>query len=292
MVRQGAPASDLRTEVRVVDDERRRLERLVDSTGDGILEGGPGGAILSANAAACRMFGRSEEDLRAIGRDGIVDPQDPRVRRAVHSRERTGAFKGEMRFVRAHGTTFTGDVSSSIYTDHQGNERTRLIVRDVSAREEAAEALLASEERYRSVVAASREGLIPQARDGRILAWNDAAVRIVGVPAEAVIGRSATRHDWQTIREDGSDWPASEHPSMQTLADGEAQDDVLTGLRRDGSEHVLHTEFSVDLDPLGAPAALTGHYRDVTELRRAEETIRRLGAELRPERPDGEGEGV
>ena len=49
-----------------------------DSSVDGILLTSPDGTIHSANVAACRMYQRTEEEIKAIGRNGMVDINDPR----------------------------------------------------------------------------------------------------------------------------------------------------------------------------------------------------------------------
>jgi len=41
------------------------------------------GAILYANPAACRLFGYTLDEFRALGRSAVVDLSDPRIRAAL-----------------------------------------------------------------------------------------------------------------------------------------------------------------------------------------------------------------
>jgi diguanylate cyclase (GGDEF)-like protein/PAS domain S-box-containing protein len=121
-----------------------RYRSLVAQSGDAILLTTPDGDILAANPAATRIFGWTEEELCALGRAGVVDPADPHLAAAVATRERTGQFKGELRFRRADGTTFPGDVSSAVFTDREGHRRTSMIIRDISTYKQIVEALQAA----------------------------------------------------------------------------------------------------------------------------------------------------
>ena len=51
------------------------------------------GAILYANPAACRLFGYTLDEFRALGRSAVVDLSDPRIRERWHSVWRLAAFR-------------------------------------------------------------------------------------------------------------------------------------------------------------------------------------------------------
>lgn len=99
---------------------------------DAVFLTAPDGRILAANPAACRMLGRSEEEICRIGRSGVLDVSDPRLPLALAERERTGQLRVELTFIRADGTRFPGDISSAVFRDSDGNSRTAMIVRDMS----------------------------------------------------------------------------------------------------------------------------------------------------------------
>jgi PAS domain S-box-containing protein len=120
-------------------EERNRL--LFENSMDGILLTMPDGSILSANPAACRMFGRTEEEICRLGRGSVVDMTDPRVLAAIEERRRTGRFNTEMPLLRADGTRFPGEVSSIVFKGHDGRLRTSMIARDISERKKREEEL-------------------------------------------------------------------------------------------------------------------------------------------------------
>ena len=118
-------------------EERYRL--VVENSRDAILLTDPAGRVLTANPAACRMFGRSEEELRQSRRGDIADLSDPRIPLAVEQREQTGMFNGEMTLLRKDGSRFPAEVSTAVFKDIHGNTRSSMIIRDVSDRKLAEE---------------------------------------------------------------------------------------------------------------------------------------------------------
>ncbi len=113
-------------------EERYRL--IVNNSGDAILLFTPDGHILSANPAACRMFGRTEAEICQLGRGGLADLTDPRLPAAIEERERTGRFRGELNLLRADGHSFSAEVTSEMFRDRTGSPKVSMIIRDITDR--------------------------------------------------------------------------------------------------------------------------------------------------------------
>jgi PAS domain S-box-containing protein len=116
-------------------EDRYRL--LFETSIDASLLTTPDGSVLAANPAACRMFGWKEEEIKKVGRREMADQSDPRLSAALEERARKGYFRGELNFFRKDGSRFAGELSSAVFRDHQGNERTSMIIRDITERKHA-----------------------------------------------------------------------------------------------------------------------------------------------------------
>ncbi len=125
----------------VLNDSEERYRLLFDASYDAILLTSPDGRILSANPAACRLFGRSEEEIKTVGRNGVLDCTDPRLAAALEERSRTGKFTGELTYVRKDGLKFPGEISTAVFRDRKHEARTSMIVRDITERRQTEEAL-------------------------------------------------------------------------------------------------------------------------------------------------------
>lgn len=112
----------------------RRYQTLFLEAPDAIFATAPGGQIIAANPASCAMFGWTEPELQAMGRSPLLDPSDPRLEDALKQRDRTGQFRGELRFVRKNGETFEGELFSSEFSDQGGPSRSTVIVRETTER--------------------------------------------------------------------------------------------------------------------------------------------------------------
>jgi PAS domain S-box-containing protein len=182
---------------------------------DAILLATPEGNLLAANPEACRMFGRSQEELCALGRPAILDPEDPKLHALLAERERTGAFRGELSFKRKDGSRFPGEISSAFYVDRWGRKLASVTIRDVSERKRADELIRAATAavasatgteffstlvRHLAGLLGAAHAFITECTDEtrtrvRMLAfWSDGAFTdtleyaLAGTPCEAVVG--------------------------------------------------------------------------------------------------------
>lgn len=92
------------------------------------------------------------------------------------------------------------------------------------------EALRKREAHYRLVVETMLQGVVHRDAEGKIIAMNPAAERILGRSREEYIGSDAVREQHRTIRENGECFPGLEHPSMVALRTGQKQENVIMGV--------------------------------------------------------------
>jgi len=111
------------------------LRSIFEHSIDGILFSAPDGRILAANPAAAGILRMSTADICARGRSRLADSMDSRWVHAVRERAERGAFFGQVRMIRGDGSTFTVELTSSIFLNEAGEERACVIFRDASERD-------------------------------------------------------------------------------------------------------------------------------------------------------------
>ncbi len=132
-----AALEELRTAYDDLRGKEERYRSLVDHCLDGVLLTNPSGEILEANPAFCRIVGRTAEEICSLGREGVVDPEDPRLARLLEDRRQSGTMRGELTMVRGDGRKVPVEISSAMFTDRHGELRTSLSVRDLTDRKRA-----------------------------------------------------------------------------------------------------------------------------------------------------------
>jgi PAS domain S-box-containing protein len=143
---------------------------------------------------------------------------------------------------------------------------------DITERKRAEEALRESEARSRSIVETALDAVIAIDKEGRIIGWNPQAEATFGYSTQEAMGcglsetiipvqfRQAHAAGIQRVFQNG------ENPTMKRRLE-------FSALHRDG--HEFPVEFAIALTHVGGQPVLSAFVRDITERKRAEETLRR-----------------
>ena len=237
------------------------------------------GIVTLANQAAAALAGvASPEDLVGKPIESFVHPEyrdmvRERIALMTGRGEPVAVGMAEEKFVRPDGRVIDAEVIATSFLDN-GEPAVQVVFRDVTRRRELVEALRQSEEKYRTLVEHSQNGVfIIQARE--ILYVNAAFARILGGKPEDFIG-----HDFRGF-----------------IAPEDRDRVIGMGQRRQRGESVPETyecqllnvdgttRVTVLLDAglilyRGAPASM-GTIRDITEEKRADVALRESGEMIR-----------
>lgn len=133
--------SERKEAAKLIRESEAKYSSFFESSMDGLLFSTPDGRILSANPAACEIFKMTQDEICAAGRKRLFDLTDPRLKSLLEQLQTEGKAKGELTMLRKDGSKFESELSSAVFIDSFGRERTSLIVRDISVRKQQEEKL-------------------------------------------------------------------------------------------------------------------------------------------------------
>ncbi len=125
-----------------IRESEAKYRSFFENSMDGILLTSPTGQIISANPAACEIFQMTQEEICTADRNVLLDTEDPRFPILLGHRKLNRRIKGELTFIRKDGSRFPGEVSSAMFTDGFGEERTAMIIRDITSQKKVKEKLI------------------------------------------------------------------------------------------------------------------------------------------------------
>jgi PAS domain S-box-containing protein len=252
---------------KTIEESEAKYHSLIDNSQEAILLTRPDGEVLAANPAACKMFGRTEEEICRMGRESVIDKSDPRLKKALEIRRSTGEFFGELTFIRADGTKFPGDISSKIFLDKDRKEKTSMIIRDITQRKQMEQAIRESEERFSKAFISSPEMMvIVNIAEDRYVEVNDSFVDCLGYSREELIGHQADEFNLWVYPEEKArmNWLMQE--------EGKVNDEEFRFRTKNGD--VRTWLCSADTLDIGGVRCMLGTSTDITERKRAQEALR------------------
>lgn len=170
-----------------IKDYSNEYRIFADKSPDGIVVR-KGTRILYANSAAVKRTGFSLEELKQMDLYSAVDPEDAAAARELMAKWDEGhvvpAFI-ELGIKGAGGDTFTCEVASSLISYH-GEPAVQHTFRDVSYRKRMEQEL----KMQANLLANINECIIVTDADYQILFWNQGAEKLLGFPAEKVLGHN------------------------------------------------------------------------------------------------------
>jgi PAS domain S-box-containing protein len=260
--------------------ERHRIEKhyrgIVEQAADIIYTRDMDGYITSVNDAGARFFGGTALEIKGKHLSEFID-EETAARDIAHTRIQAAnqPIRSIYRISDARGVSRCLEGITTVERDRQGVAiGVRGVVRDITERTNAEEALIESEERYRRLVELSPDAIVVH-REGKFTYVNPAAVKLWGAAnAAELIGKSildVVHPAYQDHVRERVDY-IQKFQRATSLAEQKC-------LRLDGSE--------IDVEVTGLPfssegkSAVLAVVRDITEKKQAREALRKAEKRLR-----------
>lgn len=252
------------TQRKKVEESLRIAQFSIDHANIGIYRISPDAQILDVNDKAAQMLGYTKEELTTMS---ILDI-DPNVTMENMEDIRQPVFaKGVDKFETTHQTKDGRVIPVEIFSnllEYDGQQYSISFVQDITERKEMEQVLLESKERYRTLHEASFGGIFIHDQ-GIVLDCNQGLSEITGYTFDELIGMDALNTliapDWrETV--------------LQNIKSGFSEPYEVEGVRNDGSTYPLYVQGR-DLPHEGRIIRAV-EYRDITELKQAEEELRKL----------------
>ena len=250
------------TERKLIEHAQRtsdeRYLALFEYAPDGILIADHESRYVDANPAMCRMLGYSRHELIGLHATDIVDPSEvahiaPALARIIETEE----YHREWRFRRKDGSTFAAEVIATAIP----NGNLVAMVRDVTDRHDADEALQRTEWRMRFALHNAQVGIWDMDYVTGVLQWSDVLEQQYGLQPGTFGGTfDAFVHCLHP------DDRASVIETVQAATATGSDFTVLhRALRPDGTVRWLSGAGRTFLDERGLPVRAVGISQDVTE---------------------------
>jgi PAS domain S-box-containing protein len=236
------------------------------------IESDRAGCFLRVNRALCEILGHTSDDLVGVAFQSIVDPSDDDdsdsryVPWMLAGEVRN--FEVEKRLRRAGGETMVAQVSVSLVSDAAARPLYLIVqVQDVTARRSAEAALVETSQRVQAIIDNTAAVIYVKDMEGRYTLVNRTFEALFDVTRERATGRtddelfppgvaaSMRANDRRVIRE---------HIPLEV-------EEVIDQV--DGPHTYLSAKFPL-LDSSGKPYAVCAIATDITQRKRAEETLR------------------
>ena len=253
-------------------EEKYRL--IFESSLSGILIAKPDGSIISANPAAGRILGMTEEDVVRAGILGIADESDARLGPSLQERDKKGRFLGELNFRKKGGKILPVEISSVLFRDQKGQIFSATAFQDISWRKRLEKVLMQSEQRFREMADAMPQLVWTTTREGSVDYLSHRKEEFFGFVRDYA-------GFW--------DWGPAIHPEDREATAGAWKHAVESGgvfqieHRLKKSDGVYRWNLSRGLpviDPEGAVSKWIGTTTDIHDLKEAERNLNARSREL------------
>lgn len=277
---------------RQAKESEARLRSVIDGTVDGIITFDHDGRIVDVNAAAARMFGATEAQLRGASVNELLPPTDTAREGAGVALAWAAGPVREVTGLRRDGLLFPLELAvSDVQLD--GRPHRVAMLRDISERratelamEESQRQLRRADALRRTIYDSAPFAIVALDLRGVIQAMNPAAEMLLGYSADELVGRAtpALYHDPQEIAlrasqlsaELGEPVPAGVEVFIARARRGRPDEREWTCIRKDGRRTPVILVMTALSNEAGEPAGYLGISYDVTERKRAEEHIRHM----------------
>jgi two-component system cell cycle sensor histidine kinase/response regulator CckA len=229
---------------REVRESETRYRHILEQASDGIVVATPQGRIVLANERASEMLGYTREELLQLPVAQLYDPTDlDTTPLAWADLASTPIVLRESRLKRKDGTTFQAELSVRMTADGLA----QAIVRDVTERKLAEEAMRAERDLLDGILATSVAGILVVNPEGRVMFLNSRAEAVMGIRREELLEHPGLPPGWRFLTLDGEALPDADRPALRVVRTGEPVQDARLVLTRPDGEYIF---LSINAAPL------------------------------------------
>ncbi|MCH8948540.1 MAG: PAS domain S-box protein [Acidobacteria bacterium] len=227
--------------------------------------------ILDVNAKACTMLSYSREELLSLPMSAIHPNQMSKFRTfAQRVFEQGHGQTDELTCLAKTGQCIPAEISASVVDEFADRPVILALVRDITERKRAGEALRASEASPAGAQRMSHVGSWDWDVEKNQAFCSDEYYRILGVP----LGQSDWSFDKFLNCVHPEDRQRVKKAHGDALAGGKPYNTEYRIIRPDGSERIVSAQGEVSVDEAGQPTRMVGTVHDITERKQAEEALR------------------
>jgi diguanylate cyclase (GGDEF)-like protein/PAS domain S-box-containing protein len=175
-----------------LQESEDRYRSLFEQANDAVFIFTLGRNVVNVNRQGVALLGYSLEELRGVDGIKFVDIlQHKKVKEVVRILLRGGQVPPfERTFIHKQGHKVFTEISVSLIKHSLGNENyIQTIIRDISERKQLQKILVENEEKFRSIVENSGDGILLTDEAGIIIEWNPAQAQLSGISREEALGQ-------------------------------------------------------------------------------------------------------
>lgn len=256
-----------------------RYRRLHESMTDAFALVDMAGRFREVNRAYCEMLGYAVDELRELTYvDLTPEPWRARELQIVQEQVLTQGASPvyEKEYRRKDGTVFPVELRTFLIRDSAGEpEAMWAIVRDITERKQAEDALRRERDLLASIMDTSPAGILVADRDGRLTTANRRAEELLGVSRDAITRRDDPTPAWRLSHFGGRPMADEELPFHRVMATGQAVHGVGHAIEWPDGRRVLLSVNSAPLtNPAGDIVAVVSSFDDVTARELASQQLR------------------
>jgi PAS domain S-box-containing protein len=249
-------------------ESEEKYRKLIETMQDGVYRSSQEGKFFEVNPAMVKMLGYdSKEELLAIDIKSQLycAPEDREIAHLEEKLEKLSVFRhrkkdGSEIWVEDHGRQVVDDEGTVLYNEG--------VLRDITERKRAEQALRESEEKYRKLIETMLDGVYRSSHEGKFLEVNPAMVKILGY---------ANKEELLAIDIKSQLYFA---PEDRERAEKLGEMGAFRLRKKDGSEIWVEDHGLVVVDDEGTVLYHEGILRDITERKQLEERIRQVRSDL------------
>ena len=262
----------LRQSQQALEESRDRFVDLYEFAPVGYLTLSAEGMITEINLTAVMLLRQERNTLfnKSLRSLVIAADQDRWVLHFMALKKQPEKRNIELSLQRGDGMVFHAQL------DCVGNAAmVRITLSDITERKLIEATLFQSEAKLRTVMETMVDGLVTVDATGVITYANPAAGTILSLSKESVSGKYFQSREWQQVDQEGNPFPQEQLPLAIALGECREVSNVVHAIVTSNEEYKwLSVNAAPLFDEVGVLVGALATFRDVTDIRKAEEELR------------------